>query len=306
VAKVAVTGATGFLGRHLVRALAAQGDAVTVLARRPPAEPLWPAAEVTVVEGALDRPETLQRLCAGADVVVHGAGLIKARSRADFFEANRDGSARLAEACGPAPMVMISSLAAREPGLSHYAASKRAGEEAARAVLGERLTVMRPPAIYGPGDVETLALFKAVARGPVAPLLHPAARVAMIHVADTARQIAAMARAPVPGATLTLSDARPDGYAWTEIADAAAEAVGRRPPRVRIPELLIHGAALVSGAIGGISGAPMLTPGKARELLHRDWSVPPEERWTAAPEPQFTLNSGFADTVRWYRDKGWI
>jgi nucleoside-diphosphate-sugar epimerase len=306
VARVAVTGATGFLGRHLVRALAEQGDAVAILARRPPAEPLWPGAAVTVVEGALDRPDALQRLCDGADVVVHGAGLIKARSRAEFFEANVRGSERLARACGAAPMVMVSSLAAREPQLSHYAASKRGGEDAARAVLGDRLTVARPPAIYGPGDVETFALFKAVAKGPVAPLLHPAARVAMIHVADAARQIAAMARAPAPGAVFTLSDARPDGYRWAEIVDAVCEAVGRSPPRLPIPGLAVHAAALVWERFGGRSGAPMVTVGKAREILHRDWSVPPEARWTAAPEPQFTLKSGFVDTVAWYRALGWL
>lgn len=304
MARVAVTGATGFLGRHLVRALAAQGDAVFVLVRRSPAEPL--DATVTMVEGALDRQDSLQRLCEGADVVVHGAGLIKARSREAFFAANCEGSRRLAEACGSASVVMISSLAAREPQLSHYAASKRAGEDAARAVLGDRLTVMRPPAIYGPGDVETFALFRAVAKGPVAPLLNPAARIAMIHAADAARQIAAMTRAPSPGATVSLSDARPDGYRWAEIIDAACEAVGRRPPRLPVPDVAVHLAAFVSERFGGRSGAPMITSGKARELLHGDWSVPLEARWSAAPEPQFTLKSGFVDTVAWYCAQGWL
>jgi len=304
--RVAVTGATGFLGRHLVRTLAGDGWDVRILARRE-TDGLWPGLAVEAVRGALDQPEALRRLCEGAAAVVHGAGLIKARTRAAFYAANAAGAGGVAEAARDvapdAAFVLVSSLAAREPSLSDYAGSKREGEAAVRGVLGERFTIARPPAVYGPGDVETLALFKAAAKSPVLPVLSPAARIALIHVADAARQIATMAQGGLTGRTVTLSDARPEGYGWSDIMSAAAEAVGRPPRQVRVPGALIRGLALGAGLFGD---PPMFTPGKARELLHPDWTVAPEERWADAPAPRFNLKTGFADTVNWYRQEGWL
>jgi hypothetical protein len=95
-------------------------------------------------------------------VVVHVAGLIKAKDRAAFDRANVEGArdvAQAAKAAG-ARLILVSSLAAREPALSDYAGSKRGGEDAAREIFGDDLTIVRPPAIYGPGDIETLRLFK--------------------------------------------------------------------------------------------------------------------------------------------------
>ena len=307
--RVAVTGATGFLGRHLIRALHEVGWDVRILARRDVGD-LWGGLSVEVVRGALDQPEALRRLCEGAAAVVHGAGLIKARSRAAFYDANETGAARLAEAARRAApgaaVILVSSLTARAPHLSHYAGSKRAGEDATRAVVGDRLTVVRPPAIYGPGDVETAALFKAAARGPILPLLHPQARIALIHVADAARQIATITDGSATGRTVALSDGRPEGYSWTEIMAEAGRAVGRSPRLMRVPDGLVKALALGAGLFGGLGGASMITPGKARELLHRNWSLAPDERWNDAPEPQFGLKNGFANTVEWYRAKGWL
>ncbi|MDB5453999.1 MAG: epimerase, partial [Caulobacteraceae bacterium] len=211
----AVTGATGFLGRHLVRALANDGWTVRILTRRDPVHDDWRGLEPQVVLGDLADPAALVRLCAGAKVVIHGAGLIKARSSKAFDAVNSGGAHAVAQAARDiapeAHVVLISTLAAREPQLSHYAASKRAGEQAAESVLGPRLSIVRPPAVYGPGDTETLALFKAAAKSPFLPVFDPAARIAVIHVADAARQIAELAAGP-PGIRVSLSDDRPEGY----------------------------------------------------------------------------------------------
>ena len=197
---VAVTGATGFIGRHLVVALHQAGFRLRLLLRREPDVPEWrvlPPPEV--VAGALDDEAALERLVEGADGVIHLAGLIKAARRRDFFAVNRDGAAAMARAVGRvapgARFVLVSSLAAREPQLSDYAASKRAGEDAVLEVLGERASVLRPSVVYGPGDRETLVFFQ-LAGGRLVPLLGSAdARAAMIHVADLVRLIVAMARA---------------------------------------------------------------------------------------------------------------
>ena len=302
-----VTGATGFLGRRTVAALAAQGWRVRVLVRRDPALASPEGVAPEVVIGGLSDAAALDRLCRGADALVHVAGLVKARRDAEFDVVNAEGAriaAEAAERSGTARMVLVSSLAAREPGLSAYAASKRAGEAAASAVMGDRLSVVRPPAIYGPGDRETLGIFRAALRSPVAPVFDSRARIAMIHVDDAARQIAAAAARPPPRAVVAISDARPEGYTWREIVMAAAAAVGTRPALVRLPSEALAVAGFIGSVRRLLSGNPILTSGKAREMRHADWSLSPEERWSTAPTPQFGLEDGFAHTVAWWREAG--
>jgi nucleoside-diphosphate-sugar epimerase len=300
----AVTGATGFLGRHIVQALSHDGWTVRVLTRRDPIDPLWRDIEPEAVFGDLADDEALARLCDGADAVVHAAGLVKARSRAAFEKVNVEGARRIAAAAGSqAHLVLVSSLAAREPQLSDYAATKRAGEDAAAALLGARLTVVRPPAIYGPGDRETLPLFQAAAESPVLPVFDPRTRIAVIHVADAARQIAILAGLEPAGRTVALCDGHAEGYSWVELMSTAAQAVGRSPRLVRVPDAVLRALGAANLLARAAGATPMLTPGKVRELLHRDWSLAPEELMPHLPAT-FGLSGGFAQTVGWCRVTG--
>lgn len=299
----AVTGATGFLGRHIVRALSDAGFRVRILARRDPIDPLWRDLTPEVVPGALRDARALARLTDGADVVIHNAGLVKASNRAAFDAVNVAGAIAVAEAAVHVPHVLlVSSLAAREPQLSHYAASKRAGEDAMRQRLGERLTVVRPVAIYGPGDREIAPVFELAAKIPFLPVLSATGRVGMIHAQDCARQIAALAGRPPSGATYGLSDGRPDGYTWGELMQAAALAAsGREAKLLLLPAALIHAIGRFNDLVAALGSAPMLTSGKARELLHADWSVLPAEQAPQLPPPLHTLETGFSDAARPYR-----
>lgn len=308
----AITGAGGFIGRHLVRTLAQSGWRVRLLLRRDPVIAEWKDLCPEIVPGALGDALALERLVEGADTVIHVAGLIKAATRRQFFEVNRDGARALAELIARiaprAHFVLVSSLAAREPALSDYAASKRAGEDAAREICGSRMTVLRPPAVYGPGDRETLLFFQ-LARQRFVPLLGSAdSRAALIHVRDLARLIVSLAALAPSDRVLTAADARPQGYRWDEVLGAAARAVGNPAPRfVRAPAALL-GAVALAGDLGKRFGsANMLNSQKLRELRHPDWSVAPEELaqapgWT----PEFDLDAGFADAVAWYRAHGWL
>lgn len=302
---VAVTGATGFLGQHIVRALADDGWRVRILVRRDPISPFWRGVAPEVILGDLKDAAALWRLCAGAEVLVHNAGLI-AGSDADFQAVNVEATARIA-ALSPPHMILVSSLAARAPALSPYAASKRAGEAAALAAVGAaRLTVVRPPAIYGPGDRETLVLFKAAMRSPVLPVLDPAARVALVHAADAARQIAAFAASREAGA-FALSDARPLGYSWKQVMMAAAEACGRRAQLMRLPRGALYAMAWANGLVSHWRGAqPLLTYGKVNELTFLDWGIPTGEQAAIRPAPEFDLLPGFRHTIDWYRSQGWL
>lgn len=310
--RVAVTGANGFIGRHLVRTLVDNGWQVRLLLRSEPTAPEWRDCPLQIVAGSLGDATALERLVEGADAVIHVAGLIKAASRSDFFRVNRDGTLALAQAvqriAPQAHFLHVSSLAAREPLLSDYAASKRAGEDVAREVLGKQVTVLRPPAVYGPGDRETLLFFQ-LARKRFVPLLGSAdARAAMLHVQDLVQLIARLATTAPSGQVLTAADARPEGYGWREVMLAAADAVDNdRAQLVRAPTSLLRAVALI-GDLGRLLGsAQMLNSQKLRELRHVDWAVRKGE-WAQAPGwvPRFDLKTGFADAVSWYRDNGWL
>lgn len=309
---VAMTGATGFIGRRLAPQLAAAGWRVRLLLRRDPVDPAWRGMEPQIVAGDLTDAAALRLLVAGADAVVHVAGLIKAARRRQFNAINHLGSRALAEAvvqAAPAARFLhVSTMAAREPRLSDYAASKRAGEDAVRELLGNRVTVLRPPAVYGPGDRETLLFFQMGQKRLVPLAGPPDARAAMIHVDDLVDVLVALLGETPRGAVLTAADARPGGYSWREVFETASRAVGN--PRARLfhaPAPLLHGIAL-AGNVGKLFGAAsMLTSQKLRELRHADWSVK-EAEWArpAGWEPRFSLVDGFAQTVAWYRRERWL
>lgn len=309
---VAVTGATGFIGRRLIPALVLAGFAPRILTRRDPAHADWAGLQIEVVPGSLEDAAALRSLVTGAVAVVHLAGLVKAANEARFMAANRDGTRALAQAlrdhAAQAHLVHVSSLAAREPQLSVYARSKRAGEEAALEMLGDRVSVLRPPAVYGPGDRETLVFFKAGTMPWVPVPGRASARTALIHVGDLAAALAALVTAPPSGAVHAIADACPLGYSWREIMEAAASAAGRPGAR----QIALSPAALrPAGLLGDIARLmghdSMLSSGKLRELLHEDWSVTAGEL-SQPPgwRPRYGLDEGFRDAVRWYRQRGWL
>lgn len=308
----AVTGASGFIGKHVVAALSAGGWRVRLLLRRVPEGAEWRQSHPEVVVGSLEDEAALVRLVQGADAVVHLAGLIKAARRQHFFEVNCKAVARLAntvrQVAPEAHFLLVSSLAAREPALSDYAASKRAGEAAALDVLGPRVTVLRPPAVYGPHDRETLRFFQ-IARWPRIPLPgRPDARAALIHVRDAARLLAAVAAASPRGEVLAMADDHPEGYSWQAVLGAAARAVANPAPRFfPAPQALLKGVALIGDVARLAGSASMLNSQKLRELRHADWGVARDA--LAKPPgwaPEFDLDRGFADAVAWYRAAGWL
>lgn len=311
---VALTGGTGFLGRHVLTALAAAGWRVRLLSRRPAggADARLPG-EVETVSGSLSDEAALARLVDDVDAVVHLAGAIRARDRAGFMAVNRDGTAALARAAAArAPgvrFVLVSSLAAREPEISHYAASKAAGERAlAESPVGADAVILRPCVIYGPGDRATLPMFRA-AGWPVQPVLNgPAARVALIHAADVASAVVAAMRPEMPAGTWELTDSRTQGYAWPEIVKAACRVCcGATPRPLRVPGFAVRLAGLGGDLAAWAGAVPMFTSGKAREVLHDNWGAsidtqPPAELW----RPVRDLDDGFAQTAMWYRAHGWL
>jgi len=303
---VAVTGGTGFLGRHAVSLLAGQGWRVRMLVRGAPPAGIG-ADGIETMRGDLSDPAALRRLVAGAEAVLHLAGLTAARRAEDFMAVNRDGSARLAEAVeavAPAARgVLVSSLAAREPALSPYAASKRAGEAAVLAV-SPRWAVLRPSVIYGPGDVAGLAL-RRLAAAPLVPVPRaPEPRIAMVHARDVASAAAALCRSGPFGEAFEVTDARADGYGWRELVRHLAAAMGRRrvPRFVTVPDAAMRSAGRAADLWARATGrGGLFGLGKAEEILHRDWASdpgrqPPPSLWA----PRIGLEEGLRETRAWW------
>ena len=299
---LAVTGGTGFVGSHLLRVARARGHAVRALTRgwRPP-EP-----GIEWIEGALDRPESLAALCDGADAVVHVAGLINAASRAGFETVNVGGTLAMIDAAkgaGVRRFVHVSSLAAREPEISDYGWSKARSERVV-AASGLDWTIVRPPAIYGPGDRETFELFKMARRGLVA--LPPKGRFSVIHVEDLCRLILASLDRPESHLqTYEPDDGRPEGWEHRHFARTLGRVFGKRAATVAMPKLVMHGAARVDRLVR--RGRAKLTPDRVRYFCHPDWVVneaarPPEALWT----PAIRTPTGLKETASWYQAQGWL
>lgn len=301
--RIALTGATGFVGGHLLDELRREGHAVAALARRP-----QPDREgVEWIAGDLaDRP-ALDRLVADADAVVHVAGVLNAPDAAGFEAGNVEGTrAMLAatQAAGVKRFVFVSSLSAREPQLSLYGGSKARAEELVEA-SGLDWTIVRPPAVYGPGDRETLDLFKMARLGVV--LLPPDGRLSLIHADDLAKLLAALAVAPeVPRQILEPDDGTPEGRSHRYFAHMLGNAVGRRRVLpLSTPAPLLRLAARLDGLVRGDKAK--LTSDRVSYFCHADWVADPARAvprtlWT----PSIGATHGLHETALWYRRAGWL
>jgi uncharacterized protein YbjT (DUF2867 family) len=299
---LAVTGGTGFVGQHLLDLATERGHAVRALARRP-----QEAREgVEWIEGGLEDRDALERLVQGTNAVIHVAGVINAPDVAAFENGNVGGTLAMlaaATAAGTRRFVHVSSLAAREPKLSKYGASKARSEDLVES-SGLDWVIARPPAVYGPGDKETLELFKMARAGLI--FLPPSGRLSVIHVDDLARLLLNLAEREEPSKlVIEPHDDRPNGWTHKEFAAALGRAVGRRAVSLATPRPLLRMGAALDRFVRGDKAK--LTPDRAAYFSHPDWVVstgkaPPPDLW----RPEIVTELGLAQTADWYRLKGWL
>ena len=324
--KALVTGATGFVGSHLVDHLVARGDEVTAMVRSPAKAARVLPPSVRLVEGDLHSLAALAAAVAGQETVYHVAGMIAARREAEFLHANRDGAKHVVDAIhgagARARLVVVSSMAAGGPArrgewltgsetprpVTSYGRSKLAGEEVVRA-SGLRWTIVRPPLVYGPRDLEVLKVFQ-LARLPVTPVFGDGLQeLSVIHVADLSRALVAASLAD-PAIGGTYYACHPEVVTTTGFVRAVARAV--RPGRssepwvLRLPRGVAWAALTVTGTAAALAGkATVLSPGKLNELFVPAWTGDPapltrDTGWSAV----IPLAEGLASTARWYREAG--
>lgn len=318
-----MTGATGFVGSHLAEALRRRGDDMTVLARSASKAAALAPLGVRVVPGDLHDRRALEQAAEAQDVVYHVAGVVAARSEADFMVANRDGTRNLVEVVGrvgAGRLVLVSSMAAAGPTIkgrplrgdeaprpvTAYGRSKLAAEQAVTAAAFP-WTIVRPPMVYGPRDQEVLKVFR-LARLGVAPVLGDGSQeLSAVHGADLAEALIA-AGTTAAAAGRTYYACHPEVFTGADMARAVGRAMGRTPAVIRVPATIGRGVLMLTEAAARLTGhTTILTADKANEFFQPAWTGDPtplmrDTGWQAAHD----LRSGLEETYRWYRTAGWL
>ena len=340
MSRVLVTGASGFIGSHLVEALVARGDEVTALVRKTSQTDRLESLGVALAYGDVTDLESLRTAVAGKSIVYHLAGLTLALRARQFYEVNEQGIRNAAQACAGRPdppvLVVVSSLAAAGPSprgrlrtesdppgpVSHYGRSKRAGEKAAEEFADRApITVVRPPIVFGEGDTATLQMFKAVARSRMhlVPGYAPH-RFSVIHAADLAKLLILAAqrgsRLPPPG--WEDRDPNASGYyfaacdehpTYYQLGRMIGKALGHRwTLTIPFGRHVVRVVGAVGDLIGRVKGRQVvLNVDKAREATAGSWVCSPEK---ARDELRFAVHVPLSDRLRqsaeWYREQGWL
>lgn len=302
---LAITGATGFVGSAVLAEALAQGHQVRALVRRD--QP--PRAGVEWVRGDLGDTAALAALAAGADAVIHVAGLTNTPDPAEFDIANVTGTANVLAAmtgAGVRRLVFVSSLSARKPDLSVYGASKAKAETLVEA-SGLNWTTVRPPAVYGPRDIDMLDLFRSAKWGVVP--LPPGGATSIIHADDLASLLVTLAAtnaAPTLKQTYEPDDGREGGWSHKELAAAIGQAMGRRAVFApHLPRTVLDAAAAADRALRGDKAK--LTADRVGYMCHPNWVArfdrkPPPGLW----QPRIPGEEGLKATAAWYKCEGWV
>lgn len=292
-----ITGATGFIGQRLASALLDQGYKVRALVRpqNDPDKRIPQGCEQ--VPAALTDVRKLSSVIAESSAVFYCAGSVRGRNMDDFATANIQGVKALLEVLQQSdkspPTLLLSSLAASRPQLSDYANSKYEGEKVLQGELLLPWSILRPPAVYGPGDREMLPILKLIRRGLVAHAGPRDQRLSLLHVDDLVSAMVCWLSKwqNCQHQTFAIDDGTPGGYNWETIGEVVS---GKNLPVLNIPGFLLQGSARLNLFLSGLMGySPMLSPGKVRELMQADWLCD-NSKFTDATgwQPQLNLQQG--------------
>jgi 2-alkyl-3-oxoalkanoate reductase len=326
---ILVTGGSGFLGSHVAEQLSRAGRSVRVLVRKTSdTRFLRSLPNVELADGSVEDLESFTRAAAGVEGIIHAAGLVKARSAAEFAKTNVRGTENALEAARRTRaslrrFVLVSSQAAGGPSedgspvpigaaprpVTEYGRSKLAAEQLAVAAKDELpVTVIRPPLVYGPRDQEVLAFFKAVHTGVLPFMGSPKKKISVVYGGDAAAACIRALDADVPsGSRYFIEDGRTRTF--EELVLGIEGSLGRRAwLRFPLPRAVIHVAAIGSEMYGKATNtAMMLTRDKCNELFAAHWVCDASDtRRDLGWEPTVSFEEGAKQTAEWYRNEGWL
>jgi nucleoside-diphosphate-sugar epimerase len=301
--RIAITGATGFIGRHVVAHLRSRGDDVIEVGR------------------PLQRP-AISKAIAGAETVVHLAGVVSASRDADYVAVNVDATAAVAEAArdSEARLIHISSLAAAGPAglqaprseadppapMTAYGRSKLEGERVVAAIAGLRWTVLRPGVVYGPGDRALLPLFVLASRGVLPNIGRASAAYTFVYITDLVRAIASAVDRGASGDALFVGHAKP--VTTRALLEGVRNAVGRGAMIVPVPLAVLKLVALLGDVGGAVRGKPLpMNSRRYSELATEGFVCRVDHlRDRLGVVAEVGLDEGLAQAAAWYRREGWL
>jgi nucleoside-diphosphate-sugar epimerase len=322
-----VTGATGFIGSHLVEALLQREVQVRCFLRKTGDLKWLRGLPIELAQGDCNDKDSLREAVKGVDQVFHLAGLTKAAEEKTYFEINGLGTENLVHAClehNPRvqKFIYLSSQAAAGPcqdggkkkeldrcePVSPYGQSKRMGENLALAHANELpLLILRPSAVYGPRDRNIYAFFKLLSKRIKPCLWGQEQHISLCYVQDIVQaMLLASETQASDGEIFFLSDGQ--DYRLEEIGDILAQAMGVNPVCIRVPEWMIFGVASLSEYFSKISGKPaLMTKGKVEEMVQKNWLCDITKAKTVLGfEPKVSLMEGARLTFEWYKKENWL
>lgn len=326
---VLITGATGFVGSHVVDVLLERGHDVFYIARSTSNMRWLEGKKVTRVDGSLFDVHSLKDAVTGMDALIHVAGLTAAKNEAEFRKGNLDATQNLIDAvraynpgiksfvhtssltvCGPAPSLERPTTEDQTDlrPLTAYGRTKKLAEDAVRQAMDIPWTIVRPPAVYGPRDSAILSFFQAVHKGLATLIGFGDSRVSLVHARDLARGIVMAMEQPI-AVHQTYFITSDQFYSWPQIVDVTKTAMGKSfVLPVRLPHRLVLGIAGTVGFFGKLSGKPpVLDYEKGLDLIQPYWICSSEKaRRDLGYRQEVSLEDGIRETVQWYKEHKWL
>jgi nucleoside-diphosphate-sugar epimerase len=325
--KVFMTGGTGFVGSFLAETLIKSGHEVRCLVRKE-SNLRWIAdLDVDCYYGSLYDTDSLIRGMEGCGAVYHVAGVTKARTEDEYFRGNYEGTKNVIDAAfkhkrklsrfihvssqaavGPSPTLIPIDESHRANPLTFYGKSKWAAEEYVHSYIKKLpVTIVRPPAVYGPRDTDILEFFRTVKLGLIPQLGGADKYLSLIHVRDLVRGIMiAGEHEKSEGNTYFITS--PEPYSWEEISRITLNILQKKGFRVPVPVPLIKSIAAVSEGIASLTKKPALVNKQKVIEMEQDF-------WTCSPnkakkdlkfEAEISLENGIRETLIWYKEQKWL
>lgn len=329
--KILITGASGFVGKFLVEEALGRGLEVHAGVRASSSLRGLKDDRIKLFTIDFDNPEELKQNidAVGFDYVIQNAGATRAPKAADYFRVNADYSERLAQIALDQPdeqlkkFVLISSLEAYGPAdhqedqvvtddstpapLTTYGKSKLRGEQALKKIEGLPYLVMRPTAVFGPGERDLLTIFETIKKYKVAPVVGSSKiKYTFVYVKDLARAVLDATLSEHTGKSYFVSDGRI--HSIKEFTQPIAETLGIKPFRFTVPYFILDIVSSVTQVLDRITGnKSLINPEQVAKMKVKSWDcdIAPLVRDTGY-QPQYTLEQALKETTEWYVEQGWI
>ena len=326
--KVLITGASGFVGYHLIEAALKEGLTVFAAVRKSSDVSHLKDFDIKYVDLDYSSVDALknQLELEQYQYIIHAAGITKAKNLDAYNKVNAEFTRNLALAASTAELdlkkfVFVSSLAAIGPlsdltgeitddiagkPVTSYGASKLRAEEYLKQIPGLPIIIIRPTAVYGPREKDIFILFKSISRGLEPHIGSFKQQLSFIYVKDLARVIIQALKTDVTGMQYNISD----GHVYDRyvLAQLAKKALNKRTLKFHLPIGLVASlAGLMEMAYKSSTATPTLNKEKMAELTAVNWACNiARARRDLGFDPQFDLENGLSETVKWYKENNWL